>query len=388
MLCTFSSLSKRKRFEDLVEAVQHCNLCGRLCNRLKILSEHNGNIDSKVLFIAEAPGRLGANKTGIPLCGDKTGDNFELLLSNIGWNRNDIFITNAILCNPQSENGNNAKPTSNEINNCNIFLEMTINLIQPEVIVTLGTVALEALNRISAHNIKLIESVGEKESWNGKVLIPLYHTGPLAAIHRSIPKQRADFIKLAKIVHPINGVVTDKSKKNKPSSLVSLKNLNSSFNQCISIIVQSLGEIPYFKLTKLLYFIDLFSLNRLGNSITGELYLRQQEGPWPPKLTEAVKALNGYEVIFKNNKNVLSVCPGKTSRLEINLEDEKLEIIREVISKYGNMSSSSIKIAAYRSLPMRYILEEEKKGKDMRKVPVLYKNKAAVDYIETDNLES
>ena len=46
--------------------------------RRKVFSEANGNIDSKALFIAEAPGRLGADKTGIPLYGDRTGDNFEL----------------------------------------------------------------------------------------------------------------------------------------------------------------------------------------------------------------------------------------------------------------------------------------------------------------------
>ncbi len=383
MLCTFSSFSKSKRFEDLTEVVQHCNLCGRLCDKLKILSKYNGNIESKVLFIAEAPGRLGANKTGIPLCGDKTGDNFEMLLSNIGWSREDLFITNAILCNPQSDTGNNAKPTKEEIRNCSIYLEMTINLIQPEVIVTLGTVALEALNLISPHNIKLLENVGEKNRWNGKVLVPLYHPGPLAVIHRSIPKQRADFIKLAKIVHPIKGIVN--TKKNKPSILAGIKNLNTPFNQCISIIVQSLGEIPYFKLTKLLYFIDLFSLNKLGNSITGELYLRQQEGPWPPKLTEAVKGLDGYEIIFKRNKKDFTVRPGKINRFEITLEDKELEIIKNVIDEYGKMSSTSIKIAAYRSLPMRYILQEEKKGKDMRKVPVLYKNRTAAELTQTDN---
>jgi uncharacterized phage-associated protein len=261
---------------------------------------------------------------------------------------------------------------------------MTINLIQPEVIVTLGAVALEALNHISPHDIKLIESVGEPNKWNGKVLIPLYHTGPLAAIHRSIPKQRADFIKLAKIVHPIKGILSENTKKNKPSKLAGLKNLNSPFNQCISIIVQALGEIPYFKLTKLLYFIDLFALNKLGDSITGELYLRQQEGPWPPKLTEAVKGLDGHEIIFKKNKKIFTVCPGKMSRFEITLVDEQLEIIRDVIDNYGKMSSTSIKIAAYRSLPMRYILDEEKKGKDMRRVPVLYKNKTAVEFKESN----
>ncbi len=134
----FSSFSKPFRFEHFSKSVQQCNLCQRAYSSLKVLSDRNGNIYSKIIFIAEAPGRLGAEKTGIPLCGDKTGENFELLLKNIGWNRNDIFITNAILCNPKIESGNNATPNLEEIKNCSFFLMMTINLINPDLIVTLG----------------------------------------------------------------------------------------------------------------------------------------------------------------------------------------------------------------------------------------------------------
>jgi len=137
MICSFHSFSKEDRFRDLVESVQHCDICARLCARRKVLSSANGAVESKVLFVAEAPGRLGADRTGVPLCGDRTGDNFEILLANIGWRRQDVFITNAILCNPKQENGNNDTPTMEEIANCSAYLEMIIALVSPEVIVTL-----------------------------------------------------------------------------------------------------------------------------------------------------------------------------------------------------------------------------------------------------------
>ena len=95
------SFSKDTRFADLVQCVSHCNLCQRLCGRTKVLSQGNGSLNAKILFVAEAPGRLGADRTGIPLYGDRTGDNFEALLGNVGWHRQDIFITNALLCNPR-----------------------------------------------------------------------------------------------------------------------------------------------------------------------------------------------------------------------------------------------------------------------------------------------
>ena len=68
-----SSFSKRARFEDLGDTVQQCTLCPRLCGRTKVLSDANGDLESTVLFVAEAPGRLGAEVTGVPLRGTGPG---------------------------------------------------------------------------------------------------------------------------------------------------------------------------------------------------------------------------------------------------------------------------------------------------------------------------
>ena len=144
--------------------------------------------------MAEAPGRLGADRTGIPLYGDRTGDNFEALLGNVGWRREEVFITNAVLCNPKKENGNNGTPTREEISNCSAYLEMTITLIAPDVIVTLGATALTALSMLSPHGIELREGVAQVVPWRGTRFFPLYHPGPRATIHRSLTKQRSDFM--------------------------------------------------------------------------------------------------------------------------------------------------------------------------------------------------
>ncbi len=44
---------------------------------------------------------------------------------------------------------------------------------------------------------------------------------------------------------------------------------------------------------------------------------------------------------------------------------------------YGSLSNAEIKALVYRTDPMRFILQEEKKGKKMLNVPVLYNNKTA-----------
>jgi uracil-DNA glycosylase family 4 len=187
----YIDFSKTARFNDLIESVQHCDLCPRLCDRR----------------VAEAPGRLGADRTGVPLHGDRTGDNFETLLGNIGWQRKEVFITNAVLCNPKQDNGNNGTPTPEEIANCSAYLEMVITLVNPDVIVTLGATALDALGLLSPHGMELREDVAQLVPYRNARLFPLYHPGPRAIIHRSLAKQRSDFMLLAKAVHPVKGLI-------------------------------------------------------------------------------------------------------------------------------------------------------------------------------------
>ena len=197
---------QKKDFNGLISEVKNCNLCSRMCNRTKVLSKENGNITSKVMFIAEAPGRLGAELTGIPLHGDKTGDNFEDLLQGIGWKRKDVFITNAVLCNPQNDKGYNAAPGQKELRNCGNYLKRIIEFVNPDVIVTLGGTALNALKHIYFHNLVLGDCVAKKQDWNGKILFPLYHPGNRAKRFRKKEKQMSDFAALKRIVDPLTGI--------------------------------------------------------------------------------------------------------------------------------------------------------------------------------------
>ena len=371
----YQSFSSEVRFRDLCEAVKHCTLCDRLKDRTKVLSGANGNVSSKVLFIAEAPGRLGADRTGIPLFGDKTGNNFEALLGNIGWKRENIFITNALLCNPRHDNGTNGTPTAEEIENCKPYLEMTIELIQPEVIVTLGSISLNTLAKISPHNFNLKKNVGQTLAWCNRILVPLYHPGPRARVHRSYPKQTSDFIALAKLVDPLKGI----NRREYPKADLSLGQ-PSEFQKLVWIVVSSLGKMTYFKLTKLLYLIDLTALRTLGKTVTGEIYLRQQEGPWPPTLKKSIPQLEGREVLLSFRRQLPLIEPGPSPRFSEDFDETALEIITEVLEKYGRMDNKGIKMAVYRTEPMRYILKQEKSGRDMRKIPVIYDNLTATEH--------
>ena len=177
-----SRRSKDKEFARLVTEAAACVRCPAMCDRAAVLSQRNGSVDARVMFIGEAPGRKGADRTRVPFSGDQSGKNFERFLASVGLARSEIFITSAALCNPRKATGANRRPTSTELRNCSDFLRRTIELIQPGVIVTLGGVALESLKSIETHQFTLRDDAANLRKWNGRTLIPLYHPSPQVLI--------------------------------------------------------------------------------------------------------------------------------------------------------------------------------------------------------------
>ena len=190
-------LSPAERLDSLATEAAACRMCARMAERPSVLSRLNGSATAQVLFIAEAPGRLGGDRTRVPLSGDQAGRNFEALLQVAGIRRQEVFITNAVLCNPRDGAGRNAAPSTSEIRNCRGFLERTIQVINPVVVVTLGAVALRALDLIEHHGAVLRDDVATPLRWNGRWLVPLYHPGAPALIHRPFASQCDDYRQLA-----------------------------------------------------------------------------------------------------------------------------------------------------------------------------------------------
>lgn len=149
------------------------------------------------MFVAEAPGRLGAEITGIPLFGDRSGDRFEELLKAMGWSRSRVFITNAVLCNPRDGQGNNDVPSTTEIKNCSDFLRRTISVVDPMLVIALGRVALNALRAVHPHELELKPSAGKVTRWGERYLGVLYHPGPRTQVHRTWNHQLRDAKALA-----------------------------------------------------------------------------------------------------------------------------------------------------------------------------------------------
>ena len=193
--------SKEKLFAELAAEAASCTRCPAMCGRSAVLSKLNGSPGARIMFIGEAPGRKGADRTRVPFSGDQSGANLDRFLGSIDLRREEIFITSAALCNPRTDSGANRKPTQKELANCSDFLRRTIALIDPRVIVTLGSVALEALKRIQYHELNLKESAAAIHAWQDRVLVPIYHPSPqVLASHRREQEQLRDYQVVAKAV--------------------------------------------------------------------------------------------------------------------------------------------------------------------------------------------
>ena len=200
-------MSKEEQFAELVTEAANCTRCAAMCGRDAVLSELNGSTDARVMFIGEAPGRKGADQTRIPFSGDQSGKNFDSFLETASLKRSDIFITSAALCNPRGATGANRRPTSQELRNCSSFLRRTIELINPQVIVTLGGVALEALKRLHEHPFTLRDDGAKVRQWNGRKLIPLYHPSPQVLItSRAANQQVRDYKVVKRVVAGTAGI--------------------------------------------------------------------------------------------------------------------------------------------------------------------------------------
>src|SRR5262245_21266248 len=194
-------MEKVERFKVLAVEAGACTICERMRDRQAVLSRLNGSLDPLVMFIAEAPGRNGADRTRIPFHGDLSGQNFEALLQSIDLTRLDIFIANSVLCSPRKPSGANARPNRLEIRNCSGFRRRQIELSDPPVIATLGAVALDALRSVEPHEYQLRDVAARILTWNGRLLAPLYHPSPQVIITvRTLEQQKRDFRALVKAI--------------------------------------------------------------------------------------------------------------------------------------------------------------------------------------------
>lgn len=139
-----------------------------------------GNIESPLAFVGEAPGRK-EDETGRPFVGS-AGKLLDQLLSHIGLDRSEVYITNVVKCRPPG----NRRPKSGEVRSCTPYLDEQLTAISPRVIAPMGnSAAAYLLRRFGLERASIGEIHGRafdvEAPWGRAVLFPLYH--PAAVLY-------------------------------------------------------------------------------------------------------------------------------------------------------------------------------------------------------------
>jgi len=122
--------------EQEVKNCSRCNLCETRTNTVF----GQGNPRARLVFVGEAPG-FDEDRQGLAFVG-KAGQLLTRMIENgMGLSRKDVFICNVLKCRPP----NNRDPSADEILACSSYLQRQLELIHPEVIVTLGAPASKTL---------------------------------------------------------------------------------------------------------------------------------------------------------------------------------------------------------------------------------------------------
>ena len=123
-------------WEELENECKNCTKC-KLCNNRHNVVIGAGNKSAKIMFIGEGPG-ADEDMQGIPFVG-KAGKLMDKAFEGVGIKRDEVYIANIVKCRPP----NNRNPEYEEADACKEYLESQIKLVNPEIIVLLGGIALK-----------------------------------------------------------------------------------------------------------------------------------------------------------------------------------------------------------------------------------------------------
>jgi uracil-DNA glycosylase family 4 len=169
--------------------LQGCRQC-KLCEGRRTVVFGSGNPEAELVVIGEGPG-ADEDAQGLPFVG-RAGQLLTRMLDSVKITRDEVYITNTVLCRPPG----NRNPEPDELAACAPFLADKLAVIQPKVILSLGSVATQALLRTREPIGKLR---GRVHAYGEAVLVPTFHPAFLLRNPGQDYKRMAwDDLKLAK----------------------------------------------------------------------------------------------------------------------------------------------------------------------------------------------
>jgi uracil-DNA glycosylase family 4 len=174
---------------QLCQEITACRDCELAKHRTKVVPGE-GAEDADLLFIGEAPG-WHEDQQGRPFVGP-AGQFLDQLLASIGLQREEVYIANVIKCRPPQ----NREPLPVEIENCRKWLDRQVEIIRPQMIITLGRYSLARY----FPNESIGKVHGKPRRLGDVIYYPMYH--PAAALHQGSLRRtiEADMIKIPQIL--------------------------------------------------------------------------------------------------------------------------------------------------------------------------------------------
>ena len=180
---------KERALAQIAEEIRDCERCELHRTRTKSVPGE-GSADARIMLIGEAPG-WNEDQQGRPFVG-AAGKFLEELLGKAELTRGEVFITNVVKSRPPG----NRDPLPDEIAACAPYLERQIEVIDPEVIVTLGRFSMARW--FPGERISKIH--GQPKRVGRRLIVPMYH--PAAALHQQTLRETIedDFSKLPRFL--------------------------------------------------------------------------------------------------------------------------------------------------------------------------------------------
>lgn len=150
----------------LEEKVKNCTKCQELSITRTNTVFADGNVNSKLAIIGEAPGK-DEDLQAKPFVG-RAGQLLNNILKACNLTRENVYILNILKCRPP----NNRNPNQEEITNCKPFLELQIKIVNPDIIICLGSIAAKTLLNTETN---ISELRGNWYNYKNIKVMPTYH---------------------------------------------------------------------------------------------------------------------------------------------------------------------------------------------------------------------
>ncbi len=206
MLSEIQTIEKQESFQELQRRIRCCRLCEEYGFISKAQPLVHGHPDDRIMVIGQAPGHRSITK-GRSFSGPG-GTILGKWLAQAGFPpgylHSHVYLSSLTRCDPghNPRGGGDRRPSPSEIALCKPFLDAEFKLLQPEVVLLVGTMAIETF----FGKVKLEEVIGTYRERDGILFLPLPHPSGVSRwlnepVHMKLHNQALEILASWRVVY-------------------------------------------------------------------------------------------------------------------------------------------------------------------------------------------